>query len=99
MYLLYPSNPLRLRQPDEQFAAEVDAIRVAGFEISVFSMEDFQVGQFRSFPTLPGESEVLYRGWMMSASEYQAFVSTLAQSGVRAFTSPENYLASHHLPN
>ena len=35
MHLLYPNNPLRPRQPDEQIAAELDAVRVrvwiAGF--------------------------------------------------------------------
>jgi len=45
MHLLYPSNPLRSRQPDDQFAAEVDAVRAAGFEISLFSVEDFQTLQ------------------------------------------------------
>lgn len=99
MHLLYASNPLRVRQPDEQFAAEVEAVRAAGFGVSVFSMEDFQAGEFRPFPILPAGIEILYRGWMMSGSEYHAFVSALAQSGVRAFTSPEYYLASHHLPN
>src|SRR5947209_2380697 len=99
MHLLYPSNPLRTRQPDEQFMAEVEAVRTFGFEISVFSMENFQTGEFRPTPALPGGAEVLYRGWMMSASEYKSFVANLAQAGARPITSLESYLASHHLPN
>jgi hypothetical protein len=40
MYLLYPSHPLRARQPDEQFAAVVEAVRAGGSEIAVFPMEN-----------------------------------------------------------
>src|SRR5947208_16060797 len=99
MYLLYPSSPLRPRQPDEQFAAEADAVRAAGFEISLFSMEGFQGGEFRPVPPLPSATDVLYRGWMLSASEYEAFGSALVQSGARPLVSPDAYVASHYLPN
>jgi len=99
VHLLYPSNPLRTRLPDEQFAAEVEAVRAAGFEVSVFSMEGFQSGEFRATPSLPSGAEVLYRGWMMSASEYGSLVSSLASAQARPIIPLEMYLASHHLPN
>jgi hypothetical protein len=99
MHLLYPSNPLRIQQPDEQFTAEVEAVRTAGFEASVFSMENFQGGEFRAVPALPSGANVLYRGWMMSAAEYQALLDALTQLGAHPFTPLEDYLASHHLPN
>jgi len=100
MHVVYPSNPLRPKQPDEQFAAEADAVQAVGFEVSVFSMEDFQNGQFRLFPMLPADVEVLYRGWMLSASEYKSLISNLAQvAKARPVTSLESYLSSHHLPN
>jgi hypothetical protein len=99
MYLLYPSNPLRLRQPDEQFAAEVDAVRAAGFVVSLFSMESFQGGEFRPVPPLPSATDVLYRGWMLSASEYEALISALSLAGAAPIVSTQTYLASHHLPN
>ena len=44
MHLLYPNSPLHPREPDEQFAAEVEAVRGVGFEASLFSLEDFQTG-------------------------------------------------------
>jgi hypothetical protein len=99
MHLLYPSNPLRARQPDDQFSAEVGAVRDAGFAVSVFSMENFQAGEFHPIPELPSGAEVLYRGWMMSTSEYESLASILAQFKAHPFTSLLNYLASHHLPN
>ena len=99
MHLLYPSSPLRPRQPDEQFAAEVDAVRAAGLEIALFSMESFQGGEFRPIPPLPSATDVLYRGWMLSASEYEAFCSALVQTGARPLVLPDAYVASHYLPN
>jgi hypothetical protein len=97
--LLYPSHPLRSKQPDEQFVAEVEAVRSVGFEVSLFSMEDFQGGDFRPFPALTAGVDMLYRGWMISASEYEFFVSALAQNGIRPIISLADYLSSHHLPS
>lgn len=99
MHILYPSSPLRTKQPDEQFVAEVEAVRAAGFAVSLFSLEDFQTGTFRAFPPLPSNTEILYRGWMLSATEYETFVSALTQAGARPVTDLRAYLNSHHLPS
>ncbi len=56
MHVIYPSNPLQPRKPDEQFAAEAEAVQAIGFEVSLFSIEDFQSGEFRSVPALPMKS-------------------------------------------
>lgn len=77
MHLLYPSDPLKARQPDEYYAAEFDAIRSAGFSVSVFSLEEFQCGNFRPFSAIPDGSEVLYRGWMLGAAEYESLVQAI----------------------
>ena len=99
MQLLYPSSPLKVKQPDEQFAAEVDAVRAAGFNVSLFSLETFQGGEFRAMPPLPMAANVLYRGWMLSAAAYGALVSAFSGIEVSPVISLEAYLASHHLPN
>ena len=99
MHLLYPSNPLRASRPDEQFSAEVEAVRNAGFEISLFSVEDFQGGEFRPIPAVPDGQRVLYRGWMLSSLEYERLISALSLAGAKPIVSTETYLASHHLPN
>jgi hypothetical protein len=99
MRLLYPSGPLRARQPDEQFVAEVDAVCAVGFEVSIFSLENFQGGEFRAVPALPPGTDVLYRGWMLSASEYESFASFLVRAEAHPVISAEEYLISHHLPN
>ena len=98
MHLFYPNNPLHSKQPDEQFAAEVEAVRAVGFNLSLFSLEDFQAGTFRAFPPLPADTDILYRGWMLSATEYEALVAAQSRAGARPFIGLPAYLKSHHLP-
>ena len=98
MHILYPNSPLRAKQPDEQYAAEVDAVRAIGFEVSLFSLEDFQSGGFRAIPPLPTTSDVLYRGWMLSADEYERLVVRVSGVGARLAIDRAAYLGSHHLP-
>lgn len=99
MHIIYPSSPLYAKKPDELYASEVEAVRTAGFEVSLFSLEDFQSGAFRANPILPKDSEILYRGWMLSATEYEAFVCAISHAGARAVIDLRTYLGSHHLPN
>ena len=98
MHLLYPSHPLKAAQPDEQFAEEVAAVRGACFEVSFFSLENFQIGEFRAVPPIPADKTILYRGWMLSASEYKALELELTRSGAKLVISTDAYLACHHLP-
>src|SRR5436190_4764514 len=99
MHLLYPSSPLHSKQPDEQFAAELEAVRAEGFGISLFSLEDFQNGNFRVTPTVPSDVDILYRGWMLSWSDYEALVSALARFEANPVIPTDMYLSSHHLPS
>jgi hypothetical protein len=98
VHLLYPNNSLRVKQPDEQFASEVQAVRNAGFEVSMFSLEDFQSGTFRATPPLPNKREVLYRGWMLSEAEYGSLASAIGRAGAQPTIDLPTYLNSHHLP-
>ena len=97
-HLLYPSSPLRSHEPDEQFAAEVEAVRDVGFGLSLFSLENFQAGTFRASPALPNDVEILYRGWMLSATEYAELVSAVSRAGARLAVDLASYLSSHYLP-
>jgi hypothetical protein len=97
-HILYPSSPLKARQPDEMYSDEFAAVRAAGFGTSIFSFEEFQAGSFRTFPELP-PAIVIYRGWMMSAHEYGRLESNIIQTGARPLTNCTSYLATHHLPN
>jgi hypothetical protein len=99
VHLLYPSSPLRATQPDELYAAELSAVRGEGFHTSLVSFEALQAGSFRATPPLPQGTTALYRGWMLSAGEYELLAAGIRSVGARAFTDLRSYLASHHLPN
>jgi hypothetical protein len=98
VYFLYPSDPLRTKRPDEFYSAELAAIGAAGFGASVFSLEDFQSGSFVASPPLPATT-IIYRGWMLSAPDYEALAAAIVQSGAQPFTDTMTYLSTHHLPN
>jgi hypothetical protein len=99
VHFLYPSNPLRTKRCDELYAAEFAAVEAAGFNASVFSLEEFQAGSFHAFPNLPADASVIYRGWMLSPADYESFASAISQSGSSLLTDAKTYLLTHHLPN
>src|SRR5436305_489272 len=98
MRLLYPSNPLQPREPDELYAEEYAAAVESGFPISLFSYEDFTTGTFRALPTISGGDAVLYRGWMVTPAQYAQLCADVARFGAEMLTSPEHYELCHHLP-
>ncbi|HSX89862.1 MAG TPA: ATP-grasp domain-containing protein [Pseudomonas sp.] len=98
MRLLYPSDPLDSKLPDESYKEEFDAALAAGISASLFSFEDFESGILKIRPeALPGET-VLYRGWMLTPELYERLSSALHSKGVITFTNPDQYKLCHHLP-
>jgi ATP-grasp domain, R2K clade family 3 len=101
MMLLVPANPLRPRQPDEHFAAEAGAAAEAGLTVALID-HDALTGPDcaqRAVARVPGgDGEAVYRGWMLSSSQYAAFADALAARGVTLRTSPAQYRRAHELP-
>jgi hypothetical protein len=93
-HFLFPASPLNPRVIDEAFFDQAVALKQAGFGTSVFSIE-----ANRLTGAIPEDAAVVYRGWMMSGAEYEVYESWLAGVGHKAFTSREQYLATHYLPN
>jgi hypothetical protein len=50
-------------------------------------------------PLLTPNANVIYRGWMLCASDYQKLVTVVSQTGACIHTSSVDYLATHYLPN
>jgi hypothetical protein len=98
MRLVYPSNPLRPREPDDLYAEEYSAALDSGFEASVFSYEGLADGSFRPRPNLAPDDTVLYRGWMLTPEEFGQLSIEVQHLGARMLTSPEQYVLCHHLP-
>jgi hypothetical protein len=98
MRLLYPSNPIDLKLADDTYLEEYEAARSVGFDVSLFSFEDFARGDFKPRPSLQSGDVVLYRGWMLSVPNFENLVRALEAKSAQAFTSVAQYKASHHLP-
>jgi hypothetical protein len=98
MRLLYPSDPLNPKVADSTYLDEYGAARSAGFETSLFSFEDFQRGVFKPRPALQAGDVVLYRGWMLSVSEFANLVTAMERLSALPFTSVADYKQCHYLP-
>ncbi|MDF5939852.1 hypothetical protein P4234_27150 [Pseudomonas aeruginosa] len=65
-----PLRPDRSNAVDELFAEEYDAARSAGLACSLFCDEELESGRFRARPEFPANTQVLYRGWMLTPENY-----------------------------
>jgi hypothetical protein len=99
VHLLYPSNPLIPRDPDEQYVEESKVATEMGLEYSIFSFEHFLAGKFRPIPELPPAETIVYRGWMMKPQEYCRFHADICAAGAVPLTSPQQYELCHYLPH
>lgn len=97
--LIYPCDPLDVKQPDESYAEEYFAARATGLMCSVFSFEDLERGVFRPAPRLDAGDRVLYRGWMLDPAGYGRLCELIARAGAESVISPEDYLRCHYLPS
>jgi len=79
------------------FADQCSALTQAGFSASLCS--DAVLAGTKPLRNVPPGSTVVYRGWMVKAEEYAALVKAIEQCGAKAFTTPQEYLAPHYLPN
>jgi len=97
MRLLYPNAMLSPREADDIFEAEHLAAKEAGLKTSLFSLEGLQMG--KRIPVFGDGESVLYRGWMMTPSEYQELCKQINQSGGVPIVSPAAYQRCHYLPD
>jgi hypothetical protein len=97
-FLNIPSDPLDARAPDEAFLDQVEALRDAGFAVSLFSFEALQAGNAKIRGALSTSADIVYRGWMMTPGDYGALVALVENQGGRPLTSIANYRACHYLP-
>jgi hypothetical protein len=82
---------------DEVFADQFEVLREAGFSVSLCPESIIQkAGRPRNIP--PGAT-VVYRGWMLTGTEYERLAASIVAAEATPLTSPAAYLAAHHLPN
>jgi hypothetical protein len=97
MHFLFPRDSAEPASPEEMFADQWTALTDVGFSASLGS--DAVFTGMKPLRNIPSACEVVYRGWMVKGNEYTALVAAIEQCGAKAFTSPQEYLATHHLPN
>jgi hypothetical protein len=98
MRIFYPDDPLDPRRADGLFLPECEAARASGFDVSLFSFEDFARGRFEPRARPLQDEAVLYRGWMLDLEQYERLVQAFHSNGLRPIVSLESYRAAHHLP-
>ena len=98
MRLLYPCDVFDSTQPDDVYQAEYAAAKAAGIACSLFSMEDFECGDFRPRPTFTKGEQVVYRGWMLSPDHYADLYAAISNKGAVPLTSIAQYRYCHYLP-
>jgi hypothetical protein len=78
---------------------QVASLHNAGFDTAVISLESLGASSPKISPVLPPDLDVVYRGWMLSPSDYALLVSAIERAGAYALTPQAEYLATHYLPN
>ena len=96
--LLYPQSVLDARIPDEMFSEESQAMKAVACSIHLIDTEALASGTSRVRPPFEPGARVVYRGWMLTHSEYVNLAASVERAGGSCLTSPKDYLATHLLP-
>jgi ATP-grasp domain, R2K clade family 3 len=81
------------------FRDEAQAMAAAGRDIHLIDTEALTSGSSRIRPPLDPGARVVYRGWMLTQGAYVNLSASVERAGGSCFTSPEQYAATHYLPN
>jgi hypothetical protein len=99
MTFVYPQSILAPRHPDEMFQEEADTFSQAGYAVALIDSEKLTSNQSGIKPPIDSGATVVYRGWMLTSTEYNNYVQSVIAAGGSPITSTQQYLATHHLPN
>lgn len=99
MLLLLPADPLSPRRPDPHWADEAAAAQQAGHAVALVDHDAIEAGRAEeAVQRVPAEGDVVYRGWMMTATQYASLAQALAARGASLRTSAAAYRRAHELP-
>jgi hypothetical protein len=87
MHFIYPCLPYQPRTVDPLWAPEYEWARAQGLATGLVDMDNEKVW----LPTLAQPARAIYRGWMLTAAEYERLARLLPLA-----VTPAEYLASHH---
>ncbi len=96
---LFPGDYFNFKQVDETYRAERQSLHQVGFATATISIESLAATAPKIYPVLTPNTTVIYRGWMLTPTEYQLLIDEIERAGAIAATPTPNYLATHYLPN
>src|SRR5262245_51062545 len=96
-------DPLEPARPDRSFQAEVAAIERLGQPFVLVDHDALVRGDdpaqvVRRVPQQPEPVTAVFRGWMVTPSQYRVLYETLAVGNIRLINDPDQYRHCHHLP-
>ncbi|QVI33114.1 ATP-grasp domain-containing protein [Lacticaseibacillus zeae] len=97
--LMFPSNPLKPREPDPDYAEEYqvagDFTHVRVFDLDLLLGE----GKLKLNKKFPSSTIVIYRGWMLTPENYALLQTLVESANASLLTNKEAYQMTHLLPN
>ena len=77
MIFLFPSDYFKPIKVDTAYLEQAACMQNAGFVTSVISLESLGSDSSKIIPAPEPGSKVVYRGWMLSLSDYELLVNTV----------------------
>ena len=99
MHFLYSADLLQPRLPDEMLRDEAEKMAANRHGVSLMDSNTFALVRAAAYPPPQPGSCVVYRGWMLTPTEYGTLAASVERQGSGLYTSPEQYVATHYLPN
>jgi hypothetical protein len=103
MNMIFCSDDLDRRKPDEAYSAEVAAVDRVGAQSFLVNFDALvnngdAVKAVRRVPEQAEPCVAMYRGWMLKPSAYSRLYEALATKGLRLINDPAAYIHCHYLP-
>jgi hypothetical protein len=103
MFILYCSDPLHPRLPDDAYAEEIAAARSVGVDYALIDFEALVQDNnpqraIRRVEAFEVPVSAIYRGWMLTPARYRQLFDALAERNVRLINDPAAYRHAHYLP-
>ncbi len=103
MFMLYCSDPLHPRQPDEAYAAAISAAQAVGADYALIDFEslvpdDNPWRAIRRVEAPEAPVSAIYCGWMLTPTQYHRLFDALAERDIHLINDPAAYLHVHYLP-
>lgn len=104
MDILFCNNPFQDKTVDTDFEKEYFSAREVGFNMHLFSFEslvkdDDALSSTRRIRSSDVLKQIIYRGWMLTPSQYLALYKALLIKNFQLINSAEEYQNCHYLPD